>query len=413
MARILATWELGLGYGHVANIAPVASALAGRGHATFFAARDPLLAARYPDTPYSGIVQAPIFTQPVARTETITYAQVIAEAGYVDPRSALALVRAWLALFETIAPDALLIEHAPISLLAAHVAGIPAVRVGPSFTAPLAAHAATPLLPWVEHDAADIAFSAGVADGVVREVCRAFGARPLDGLSDLLRGAPAIALTWPELDHFGAHPGVRYHGPLAGLKATAQPEWPQGEGPRALVYVRFDRPAGRNLAAALGALGWPVIWHAAQAPQTPLAPNIHFTADPVDIVAVARQADLFVGRGGHGASCMALRAGIPQLHFPDTLESLLVTYRLQQAGVAQSQSGRADATTIRASLERLASGAGCRAAARRLGTQYAGYGPEIAAGDVAEEVLAALDFGSRRPARSRAQKPPKHYGNGA
>lgn len=392
MARILATWELGLGYGHVANVAPVASALAAQGHALLFAARDPVAAHRATPAPFSGIVQAPVYAHAVRLRETLTYGQVIAEGGFVDAPSVIALVRAWLTLFDLAAPDALLVEHAPISLLAAHIAGIRAVRIGPSFTAPPAELAGMPLLPWVKHSHDDIAAANRTADEIVRAACDAFGAARCDGLAELLHGAPAFALSWPELDHYGPRPDGIYHGPLSGLKASARPEWPEGRGPRALVYLRFDRPAGRKVADALAALGWPAIWHAPQPPPWPLAPNIHCASEPVDLPAMARQADFFIGRGGHGGSCMVLRAGIPQLLFPDTLESLLVTWRLRQAGVARSQSGGADVAEIRAAIAGMAAAPALQTAARRFGAVYAGYDPETAAENLAGDILSTLDL---------------------
>jgi len=396
MARLLATWELGWGYGHVASVAPLAIAMRARGHETVFAARDPVSADDVAGGAFSAIVQAPIYTRRLRRRDTLTYGQVIAEGGFVDAASVAALVRAWLALFDMVAPDALLVEHAPVSLLAAHIAGISAVRVGPTFTAPPARDPMPTLMPWARHRNAELAEAGRPADAIVQAVCRMFGAPPLPGVAALLARAPGFALSWPELDHHGPQPGIGYYGPLAGIAASAYPPWPSGDGPRVLVYLRFDRPAGRTVADAIGMLGWPTVWHAAAPPGFALPPNILLSSQPVDIARLAGEAELFVGRGSHGAGCAILRAGLPQLLLPDTLESLLVTYRLRQAGVASSQSGSADAHEVRAAFERIAGDDRMRAAALHYRDIYASYDAEMAVEMLADDVAAALGIARSR-----------------
>jgi hypothetical protein len=396
MARLLATWELGWGYGHVASVAPLAVAMRARGHETVFAARDPVSADDVAGGAFSAIVQAPIYTRRLRRRDTLTYGQVIAEGGFVDAASVAALVRAWLTLFDMLGLDALLVEHAPVSLLAAHIAGLRAVRIGPTFTAPPARDPMPTLMPWARHRNAELAEAGRPADAIVQAVCRMFGAPPLSGVAELLGRAPNFALSWPELDHHGPQPGIGYYGPLAGIAASARPRWPSGQGPRTLVYLRFDRPAGRTVADALGMLGWPTVWHAAAPPGFALAPNILLSPDPLDMAGMAGDADLFVGRGSHGAGCAMLRAGLPQLLLPDTLESLLVTYRLRQAGVASSQSGSADAGEVAAALTRIATDDLIRAAAHRYRDAYDPYDAEMATEMLADDVAVALGFAHRR-----------------
>jgi len=389
MAGFLATWELGQRYGHVATLAPVAAALARQGHRTIFAARDPETARlRAPGT-FERILQAPIYTRRVDVGETLVYGQVIAEAGYVDVETVCALVRGWLALFEMTAPDAILVEHAPVSLLAAHVAGIPAMRLGPTFTSPHARDPLPTLQPWIAHPQEEIAEAGKRADLIVRGTCRSFGAPALAGLAELLERSPNHALTWPELDHYGPQAGLVYHGPLAGIDASAKPAWPDAPGPRTLVYHGLDTRAGNAAAKALGRLGWPVIWHAQSAPSDPLPVNILFSSEPVDITALAREADLYVSRGGHGASAAMLRAGIPQLLLPDSLESLLVAWRLQKAGIALAQSGTAGAEAVADALQRIAGDGAMRSTARALGGHYADYDAQAAADGVAASLCEA------------------------
>src|SRR5207237_9967601 len=104
--------------------------------ATAFAARDLLTAARVADHPFARTLQAPLHQRATPRRPTLTYAQAIADGGMDDADHATVLVAAWLQLIDAVRPRAIVAEFAPVSLLAAHVAGVPAVRFGPAWAAP-------------------------------------------------------------------------------------------------------------------------------------------------------------------------------------------------------------------------------------------------------------------------------------
>lgn len=388
--HLLATWELGLGYGHVATLAPICRALRRGGRRVTLAARTPETALRFDRDAFDAVLQGPRFAGPVPKRETLTYGQVIAAGGLGDSASAIPLVAQWLALFERRNPDALLAEHAPISLLAAHIAGLPAVRLGSTFVAPPANDAGASLLPWAGHCAAELSMAQRSVDMVVREVCWHFGAPAPASLGELLAGAPLHALAWAELDHYGPGAAGFYYGPLVGIEADLHPEWSKGEGPRTLVYLPFDRPGNMAVVRALGALGWPVLWHSSSPPAEDLPRNIHYSAEPIDLVATGREAALYVGRGGYGASARMLGVGVPQLLLPDTLESLLLTYRLRLAGVAQSQAASAGADAVRDALRRLAGSDRTRQRAAQVAARYADYSADAMAELLTHDLMLAV-----------------------
>lgn len=388
--RLLATWELGLGYGHVATLAPISRALREDGHHLTLAARTPQTALRLERDAFDRVVQGPRFAGSALRGETLTYGQVIAAGGLIDAAGAIPLVRQWLDAFERLEPDLVLAEHAPLSLLAAHIAGLPARRLGPTFVAPRAHDVGASLQPWAGHGAAELAAAQRPADQAVREVCRHFGAPEPAGLGGLLVGAPLHSLTWAELDHYGPDATGFYYGPLIGIEADAHPEWPRGEGPRTLVYLPFDRPGSAVVAQALAGLGWPVLWHSASPPGEALPANILFSATPIDLAAAGREAALYVGRGGYGASAKMLAAGVPQLLLPDTLESLLLTYRLRLAGLAWSQAVSAGADAVREALCRAARDDRMRHQAARVAARHGKYSPSAMTELLVRSILAGM-----------------------
>ncbi len=392
MATILASWELGRGYGHLAGLAPAARALGDLGHLTVLAAREPGTAERLPDRPFARVVQAPLLGDAPPPETTLTYGAVVRDGGFADPIAAERLVHAWIGLFDALKPDALLAEHAPASLLAAHVVGLPAARLGIGFTVPPPSRPFASLIPWEQVSEAQRLESDRAADAVVRDVCRALGAPPLDGLADLLSRVPPYLATWPELDIYGPRPGARYYGSMGGFGGAARPEWPAGAGPKVFVYVSIGHRLSGPLAEALGALGWPVLWHSVEPPPG-LPANIAYSSEPIDMRYALESADLQVGRAGHASLCDGLSFGRSQLMLPDTLETLLLAGRLshQKLGVYAVE----DETSARLAerLEQLASDREVATASAAFRDRYAAYRPEAAAAELARDLLEGWGLG--------------------
>lgn len=390
MATLLGTWELGFGYGHIAHLAPLAHALNARGHRMAVAARNPATAGAASGQPFAAIAEAPRYRPPPAPPKpTLTYAQVIADGGFADAAAAVQLVRLWLGLFDRVKPAAIVAEHAPMSLLAAHVAGLPAAMVGAAFAVPPAMRPLPSLLPWLNKSEADRGQADAAADETVRAVCAAFGVRPLDGLAELLATARPYLTTWPELDIYGPRDGVTYYGAMGGFTGRAHPEWPAGEGPRIFVYLPFEHPRGSEAVAALSALGWPTIWHAAKASTEPMPANIRFSPEPVDLSRVLAEARLLVGRAAHGTACTALAAGRPHVVLPDLLDTVL-TARCIVANGLGAVAVEPGVAGVRLALERVAGDEAMAAHVAALGRRYAGYRPEFAAGQLAQMLVRDL-----------------------
>ena len=384
---LLGTWELGFGYGHIAHLAPLAQALKARGHRMAVAARNPATAKAAPGEPFAEILTPPGYRPAKAeRTPTLTYGQVIADGGMTDLPAAIELVRAWLALFDRVKPEAIVAEHAPASVLAAHVARLPVAMIGSGFMVPPASRPLPSLLPWTTAGEPERAAADAPADQVVREVCRAFGAPRLDGLAALLATTQPYLTTWPELDIHGPRRGATYYGPLGGFAGRARPDWPEAVGPRLFVYVPFEHPRAAELVEALGALGWPAVWHAARPPAVELPAHVRFSPEPVDLPHMLADAALIVGRAAHGTACQALIAGRPHLVLPDTLETMLMARQIvsRRLGAAVTAPG---AAAIRETIEALAADADIAAAAAAARARYGAYRPELAAAQLAEAII--------------------------
>lgn len=321
MSRLLASWELGLGYGHISHLASAARGLAALGHQSLLASRDVVTPRVLVDRPFEKVVQAPIWLRQGATGVTRSYGQVIADAGFADDEGLIELVSAWLTLFVLVKPDAVYVEHAPASLLAAHVARLPAARLGTPFTCPVAKRPMPDITPWLASDATG-ADADTVPDRVVRAVCRHFAAPMLAGIGELLATATPFVTSWPELSMPGAQRGdSALYGPLTGIGAATAPDWPIAPGPRVFVYLPFERDMARPLAEALGTRGWPVVWVCTTPPPFALPANIRHEIEPVDTSLALQKATIVASRGGHGICLDAIRAGCPHLMLPDRVET--------------------------------------------------------------------------------------------
>lgn len=388
MSRVLAAWELGLGNGHVNHHASAARGLKALGHESWIAARDVVTPHVAADQPFARVLQAPLWLRSEVTTITRSYGQAIADAGFADEDGLVALVKAWLTMFDLVGPAAVYTEHAPAALLAAHVARLPAARLGTPFSCPAAHRPMPDITPWLpgNNQGAD-----AVPDRVIRAVCRHFGAPMLAGVAELLATATPFLASWPELMPPGAvRTDSRLYGPLTGIGVATPPDWPSAPGPRIFVYLPFERAMAAPLAAALARRGWPVIWVCTSAPGFPLADTIHHEVEPVDTAVALAQATLIVSRGGHGICLDAVRAGCPHLMLPDRVEA-----RGNALAVAAHGLGRLaaawDADTIGACLDSMVmldapEVATCAAAA----TRHAGYDAAAMTALLARDLATAL-----------------------
>lgn len=394
--HLLATWELGRGYEHMGVLARVSRALRAKGHRVTLAARYPDLAAATCAGDFDAVVPAPRFDGLTDLGVPVTYAQVVAAGGFASAETLRPLLACWLAMIETARPDAVLAAHAPASLLAARLVGLPAWRIGSGFDAPLSQDVGTSLMPWSTIAPEVLAGAATASDSAVRILSN----EALGGLAELLAGTPRLATTWAELDPFaGEAPASAYHGDLGGLelRGSSEPlDWSCTPGARVLVYMPPDHGPGLALREALARLRWPTIWYWRGATGSDAEGTLRYRPDPADFAQSAAGVRIFVSRAEHGTTARMLRAGVPQMLVPDTPESQLLAHRLSSAGLAVTRPADALPSDFTRALIQLASGERDDALTR-VRRKYAAYDPERAA----RRIAATITGGSARPRRLR------------
>jgi UDP:flavonoid glycosyltransferase YjiC (YdhE family) len=387
MKTIFFAWELGANYGHIASIAPVARAMKAMGHRCIIASQTVLTAFQTHDPPFEMILPAPISRKRRIAVPTRTYPQLCKDGGFDDADELAALTRSWLSLFKLVQPDLVVVEHAPVALLAAAIAKLPAAQLGSGFMVPPRSAPMPAMWPLAQLSTAARAAADAEVETVLNQACGQLSHPGFETFSQLLATAEDYVKSWPELDHYGPQTGRYYYGPMLGFEGSTRVQWPAGSGPRLFAYLPGDVRDRDMMIQALGRFGSPTILHGGVAP-TDLPAHIRFSAQAVNIDQMGLEADVFVNHGGHGTVAAGLRFGKPQLLLPSIFERSILAFRTVQAGLAAvPRQETPDAMQLASLLETTVSAGTLAASSARAAQRYANYDPRAAAQELAEDLL--------------------------
>lgn len=381
MKRALLAWELGGGYGHVAKLRPLAEAFAEAGWRVAAAAKDPapIRAAGFAALPAPQPAPAP-------PAPALNLSAILLGYGYASEAALAPLVAAWRRLFAETRADLVCADYAPTALLAARLAGLPAIAIGMGFYLPPLAAPLPSLQPWREVAESDLAAPEATALAAVNGVRARHGAPPLARFADLWAAEARFLCTWPELDHYGPRAEGGYCGPITPGGPAPAPQSP----PRAFVYLRADERRLPALLRAFAAAGVQAVGHLRGASAAQLqelaAPGVALSLARRDALAELAASHFVVCHGGHGLASQALRAGRPLLLLPSQAEQTAISFRLARQGLGLVVDPRRPDPDFAIPLRKLAAGA-CLAAAQAFAARYAGHDPAA----LARRVVAAAD----------------------
>jgi UDP:flavonoid glycosyltransferase YjiC (YdhE family) len=339
MARILMTWELGGGYGHLAPLLALARPLKDAGHEIAFAVRD--VAAAEAVLGESGIpyYPAPANFFPLGPVSLHSYAQILLQTAFNGVQELRGRVRAWQALYDLLRPDILVCDHSPTALLAARGRDLHCIFTGTGFSVPPDVKSLPELRPWAPLDPGTLQRDEARALDMASAVARDLGLPALAYLAEIYSHATPALFTLKELDCYAEQrPDASYWGPLPGPGGAA-PQWPEGEGKRVFLYGQpFE-----SLPQVLESLHRGKHRVLAYIPK--LAPDLRqkfqggrlrFADKLQDMAAVTREADCAVMTNGHTTTAAMLLAGKPVLLLPQHLEMLLIARRVETGGLGLS-----------------------------------------------------------------------------
>lgn len=381
MATVLLAWELGGGMGHLARLRPIAEELVRRGHRVIAALRDLSRVRDVLSSSQIDFIPAPHKTSRIGSRfdPPCTYAHILHNTGFGDEHELATLVSAWRTIFKLVKPDLMLLDHAPLAVLASR--GWPARRtmIGLGFMCPPDIHP-LPVLPRPQRTAHPEQWArdeAAVLD-VANRVLGSSGQAPLERLGQLYGQVDeSFLVTFAELDHFGPRKGTRYWGAWPH-GVGARPQWPAGSGSRVFGYLK-PFPGIEEFLDALRRSRMPtliVIDGLDQQTQRRYAGDtLRFENRPLELRETVEQCDVAILNGGHGSATACLLAGKPSLLLPIHMEQLLLSQRVEQFGAARL-SPLGNGQRIAADFQALLASARYAQRARDFADRYRDLRPE-------------------------------------
>jgi hypothetical protein len=389
MARLLITWELGGGFGHIVRMRPLAERLCAHGDEVFVATKDvPRTSAALESLPVR-CLQAPLSGCPSLRyiRRPVTLAHILHNAGFDDVDRLAVAAEQWKAIYRDLRPDLIIFDHSPTALLAARAHPAKTAVVGTGFSVPPDDSPLTNLRPWVQSDAEELKRDERRILDVMNRVTTRSNGQVFDRVTQLYHDVDRIFLTtFHELDHYPDRKCARYYGVWSEL-GRAAPEWPGGNVKRIFAYLK-PFPGLNALLHVLQRDDWSTIIFVDDRSVLPLGSecrSLRFETQPLDLEAVAKDCDLAILNGTHGATAKFLLHGKPILQIPIYLEQVLLTNTSIRIGASLGATNNRP-EFFEERIARLLADSKYKLAAERFASNYANFQPTQAIAEISDEL---------------------------
>lgn len=405
MSRILLAWELGSNLGHLSRLLPLARGLKDRGHEVLVAARDLVLATEVLAPAGIRFVQSPAEGRGrgISRPPQ-NYADVLLMQGWESAPKLWGLVQAWGNLLRLFRPDAVVLDYAPGTLLAARVLRLRSAQLGTGFELP---PIETPFPPFAGFAGAGRE-SMNAADAQALEsanrVLEAYQAPPLTALCDLFRTECRWLTTFPELDQYGPR-AETYVGPLGRVDGGEVAEWAPELRHRVLAYLRPGMAGLPQILRALaGERNAAVICAAPGVSPEVLQglsrPGFQFIPRPVRLETLLPQASAFVSYAPAATVAQSLLNGIPQVMVPAHVEAQMTAVRVASLGAGLMLRGEETEERIALGLRRILDDPRFKVRALEFASWHRTFDPSVACARIVTEIEALAAGEAREHAPS-------------
>jgi len=393
MAKILFTWELGGGLGHLLPIRQLCDHLSN--HEVYFAARD----LQFTQAIFAGsdvkVLVAPAiqYTPQDAIANPGCFSQILFNCGFGEKETLHSLVNSWRNYYDLIQPDLVVFDHSPTALLASRDQSFKKVNMGTGFFCPPLQQ---PLAPFftdsitAEERNEFIEIESKVL-AIANTVLSDSHIEPLNALSDLYRDVDkTLLMTWPEFDHFPQGRNDEYLGVRSTGKGK-KPQWPKLPGKRIYAYLRpFDYL--ESILKSIRASNQPAIVYSNAINQDLLkkyqSDNIYFESELLDLQQVAEQSDFAITYASHDTCAQLMLAGCPVLMIPLQKEQHILTTQAVKTGACLGALPF-QKEQILAAMNQLANDTSFTSAAMALSEKYSTR-HERSAQEKAANIIAAL-----------------------
>jgi hypothetical protein len=350
-ARALFAWEHGDGRGHILSLAAIAEAL-GSSYDSSAAVCRPRFADEL--RPWCRhIVQGPTLRYDPARRGgpgrivTATWGEFLGDLGFADTPYLTKRLVWWAQTFAKHRTSLVVANYAPLALLAARAAGIPAIVTGQGYGIP--PHGLTSFPVFLPEHAVRLHDEETML-AAVNEAGSAIGLEPLHALPDIYGCNGHVVRTFDMLDAYCGHRRTPLFPPHVDIGFPQAP--PAGD--EVFVYLSTSEGGNAQLVEAIATLGLRRRLYCpgldAAALERLGATGAIVETMPVALTDIIRRSRVLVHAGQHGSLSLGLMAGLPQIAAPQQLEQLFHARRAEAAGVVAVVSARTTAQDIRAMI---------------------------------------------------------------
>lgn len=341
MARIVFTWELGQGYGHIVRYIELIKRLVEDQHDVWFLAKNSERARSiFGELPVR-VEGIPTSYTPATEKfpELHSYPDIVHNFGFFAAEPLERQLGVWVDKLAAIKPDLLVIDHSPMVHLANQVCRIKSIASGSGFTIPPASSPMRPMRFWSMPDLNDLRVRESRVLAIINQVLHRYGILPLNAFADVLSTDRQWLWTFSELDHYGSRENGNYLGNFPQPDFGDAPIWRDAGRVKLFTYLSGARlplefpHAVRKIAADLCLF----------------APNLlpgeiekfgdldfHRASTPVDLARAAEECDAALTHGGLNSASTFLLCGKPVVALVDNLERYMVGRRLELLGAGLS-----------------------------------------------------------------------------
>jgi UDP:flavonoid glycosyltransferase YjiC (YdhE family) len=391
VAKILLAWELGANLGHLGPLSLLGRELRTRGHEPVFVVRSLKYADELLGRHRLRYLQGPVW--PIAtesRSPALNYSEILQRAGFLDHSGVLCMVKAWRELFSLVAPDMIVLDHAPFALLAAHDTGIRRVLHGSGFGSPPREDPFPNMHPWLTVPEGYLKQSDDRVLASVNKALSLLNSRPLERFCDMFDVEEDLLCTFPELDHYPSRGTADYCGPAIAHDLGVEPQWRGNSHKRIFGYLHSSTSNLDTLLAQLSGRDHEYLWVipniASALKQRFEAPRFRFSDDLCKLDRVSQQCDIAITNAGHGTTAAFLLGGISLLLLPRYVEQHLMARNVNRLGAGlMLENVTSDSDYLRA-LDRLTDSEVYSTAAEAFAEKYSGFRPQQQLAMTAERI---------------------------
>jgi len=354
MAKILFTWEFGLGAGHISPYLTLIKKLEQEGHQVFFAVKCLSKAHQlFKDTNVT-YIQAPTGIAPESLHigQVLNYPQILHNGGYADVKRLTGLIKAWRNLFDLIKPDLLVCDYSPTALLAAKENTFKRLRIGTGFYTPtdITPNLGFATLIGQKQNQGELT---KIEDNILKTINQALivnKLKPLSTINEMHKADACLFRTFPELDHYPDRENGNYVG-ICESPPGLKPNWPNGSGPKIFIYTK-PFPNLPKFFEYLEVKKYPCLIYPDGLPTELIkhfsSKTLKFVDKPLDMKMIGKTADLGICNGNHGTVSELLLSGTPILTLPLHIEQYIVSLNIEKLGAGLSVPDlRADSMSLK------------------------------------------------------------------